>query len=344
MRQFADVMRFVAFGACARHSRRTLLIAAFASPVVLSLRSVHAQTKMRRIGLLSSHTAGETSAWHQAFRKGLAERGWVEGKNISIEYRYADGNSSRAPELAADLVRLHVDVIVASVTPDVFAAHQATKTIPIVMVAAGDPVALGLIKSLARPGGNVTGLAPMSTAVSGKRLELLAEAVPKVARIGVLRNPDNRGGDEQWAELQDPAKRLGVQLLPLEVRALAEVPKAFEDAARQRAGALFLLPDPVITPQMKRIAELAAKHRLPSIFHIAEFADAGGLMSYGSDRADMFRRAAIYVDKLLNGAKPADLPVEQPTTFELVVNMRTAKALGIVIPQTILIRANRVIE
>ena len=339
-------MRPTAFGGHATSFRRTLLIGAVASPLMLCLRGVHAQTatRIRRIGLLSSHTAAETSAWHLAFRKGLAERGWVDGKNINIEYRYAEGDSARAPELAADLVRLRVDAIVASVTPDVFAAQQATKTIPIVMVAAGDPVELGIVKSLARPGGNVTGLAPMATAVSGKRLELLVETVPKLARVGVLRNPENRGGVEQWKELQEPAKRLGVLLLPLEVRSVAELPKALEDATRQRLGALFLLPDPVITPQMKRIAEFAANNRLPSIFHVSEFADMGGLMSYGSDRADMFRRAAIYVDKILNGAKPADLPVEQPTTFELVVNMRTAKALGITIPQTILIRTDRLIE
>ena len=324
--------------------RRTLLLAIAAS-IPVWLRSAHAQApKVRRVGLLSSHTESETASWHHAFRSGLHDRGWIEGKNIKIEYRYGEGRSDRVAEFAAELVRLPVDVILASVTPDALAAQRVTTTIPIVIVAAGDPVELGLAKSLARPGGNITGLSPMTSQLGGKRLELLAEVVPKLARVGILWNPDNAGASGHRNELQTPAKRLGLQLDWLAIRSPKDFDRAFEDATRMRVGALFIIPDPGITPHVKRIADLAAKNRLPSIFHVSEYADSGGLMTYGSDRTDMFRRAAAYVDKILNGARPADLPIEQPTKFELVVNMKTGKALGLAIPQTILIRADRLIE
>ena len=329
-----------------RSTRRALLLATAAWPALAWAGAVRAQApaKVRRIGLLSGHSAADTALWHQSFRQGLRDRGWVEGTNIIIEYRYAEGRSDRLPDLAADLVRLKVDVIVASVTPDALAAQKATKAIPIVIVAAGDPVVLGLVASLARPGGNVTGLSSMTAELGAKRLELLKEMVPRLSRVAVLWNPQGASSTFNWKEIQLPARQLGVQLHSLEVRSANDFDQAFADATRARAGALFVIPDPVITPNLKRIAGLAAKSRLPSIFHVSEFADAGGLMAYGADRGDMFRNAATFVDKILKGTKPADLPIEQPTKFELVINMKTAKALGITIPQSVLVRADRVIE
>jgi putative tryptophan/tyrosine transport system substrate-binding protein len=303
-----------------------------------------AQAKVRRIGLLSSFSPSEAAHWHQAFHLGLRDLGWIEGKNISIEYRYAEGRHDRLPDLAADLVRLKVDVIVTTATSDALAAQKATRAIPIVMVAAGDPVANGLVESLARPGGNVTGLSQMTVELAGKRLELLKEMVPKLSRVAVLWNPQSASATLNWKENQQPARQLGIQLQSLEVRSPNELDQAFEAATRARAGALAILPDPVISTNLKRIVDFAAKSRLPSIYQWSEFADAGGLVTYGPDRADLFRRAATYVDKILKGTKPGDLPVDQPTKFELVVNLKTAKALGITIPQSVLLRAGRVIE
>jgi putative ABC transport system substrate-binding protein len=303
-----------------------------------------APAKIRRIGLLSGHSPSDTAPWHQAFQLGLRDLGWIEGKNVSIEYRYAEGRSDRSPALAADLVRLNVDVIVASVTTDGLAAQQATRVIPIVLVAAGDPVAMGMVGSMARPGGNVTGLSSMTAELGGKRLELLKEMVPTLSRVAVLWNPRGAGSTLGWKEIALPARQLGLQLHSLEVRSPNDFDQAFEAATRARADALFIMPDPVITPNLKRIGGLAVKSRLPSIFHVSEFADAGGLVAYGPDRADLFRRAATFVDKILKGAKPGDLPIEQPTKLALVINMKTAKALGIKMPQSILQRADRVIE
>jgi putative ABC transport system substrate-binding protein len=303
-----------------------------------------ASAKVRRIGLLSPFSPSDTPLSHQAFRLGLRDLGWVEGKNISIEYRYAEGRSDRLPDLAADLVRLKVDIIVTGFTTDALAAKNATRAIPIVMATDGDPVASGLVESLARPGGNVTGLSQMAPELAGKRLELLKEMVPKLSLVAVLWNPENHGSTLNWKETQLPARQLGVRLHSVEVRSPNDFDQAFADATTARAGAIFILPAPVITPNLKRLAALAAKSRLPSIFQWSEFADAGGLVAYGPDRADMFRRAATYVDKILKGARPGDLPVEQPTKFELVINLKTAKALGIKIPQSILVRADRVIE
>ncbi len=325
-------------------SRRTFLLAAAAWPALAWAGAVRAQApaKVRRIGLLSSVSSSDAALWHQAFRLGLRDRGWVEGKNISFEYRYTEGNSDRFPEFATDLVRLKVDVIVASTSPAAFAAQKASKVIPIVMAASGDPVAIGLVASLARPGGNITGLSQMAFELGGKRLELLKEMVPKLSRVAVLWNPQSAASTLSWKELQLPARQLGIELHSLEVRSANDLDKAFEDATKVRAGALFLTPDPVINS--KRTAGLAVKNRLPSIYQWSEFADAGGLLTYGPDRTDMYRRAATFVDKILKGAKPADIPVEQPTKFEMVVNMKTAKALGLKVPQTILLQATRVIE
>ena len=309
-------------------------------------RALRAQTpaRVRRIGLLSLYSPSVTALWHQAFRLGLRDLGWIEGKNISIEYRYAEGSWDPLPDLAADLVRFRVDVIVASSTPEAVAAKNATRTIPIVMVVPADAVGSGLIESLARPGGNVTGLTQMAPELAGKRLELLTEMVPKLSRVAVLWNPQSQPSTLIFKELQVPARQLGVQLHSLEVRSPDDFDKAFEDATRARVGALIPLASPVITTNLKRISDFAVKNRLPSIYQFSYFADDGGLAAYGPDRADLYRRAASYVDKLLKGAKPGELPIEQPTKFELVVNLRTAKALGITVPQSVLVRADRVIE
>ena len=301
-------------------------------------------TRVPRIGLLSSFSPSDTVRWHEAFRQGLRDLGWVEGKNISIEYRYAEGRYDRLPDLAASLVRLKVDIIVATVTADALAAKNATRAIPIVMASVGDPVASGLVESLARPGGNVTGLSQIARELVGKRLELLKEIVPRLSRVAVLWDPQEASSTLGWKEIQLPAQALGVQLHSLEVRSPNDFNKAFEDATRARAGALAIMPTLVVATHFKRIADLAAKSRLPSIYHRREFVDSGGLMAYGVDRSDMFRRAATYVDKILKGAKPADLPIEQPTKFELVLNLKTARALGLTIPPSLLIRADYVIE
>ena len=268
----------------------------------------------------------------------------VEGKNISVEYRYAEGRNDRLVDLAADLVRLRVDVIVTAVTPDALAAKNATKTIPIVMAAVGDPVVTGLVDNLARPGGNVTGLSQMNPELAGKRLELLKEIVPKLTRVTVLCNPQDQMSTISWNELSSPARSLGVQLHSSEVRNAGDFEKAFEDATRSRAGALAIMPAPVFVTNLKRIADLATKSRLPSIFHVTEFVDVGGMLAYGPNRSDLFRRAATYVDKILKGTKPQELPVEQAMKFELMINLKTAKQIGLTIPQSVLYRADRVIK
>jgi putative ABC transport system substrate-binding protein len=324
--------------------RRDLLFLLGAAALAPRVARAQAPATVRRIGILSHVSPSDTAPWHEAFRQGLRDLGWVEGKTISIEYRYAEGRNDRLPELAADLVRLKVDVIVASVLTTATAAQKATRAIPIVVAAGGDPVAGGLVESLARPGGNVTGLSQMAPEMAGKRLELLKEMVPKLSRVAVLWDPQGIGSTLNWKEIQLPARQLGIQLQSLEVRSPGDFDKAFEAAIKARAGALFLTGAPVITTNLDRIAGLAAKSRLPSIFQFTEFADAGGLVAYGPDRSDMFRRAAVFVDKILKGAKPGDLPIDQATRFELVINMKTAKELGIKIPQSVLVRADRVIE
>jgi putative ABC transport system substrate-binding protein len=302
--------------------------------------------KIARIGLLSPFSPSDTTLWHERFRQGLRDLGWVEGKNVSIEYRYAEGRTARLPDLAADLVRLKVDVIVAAVTQDILAAKNATRAIPIVMASPADPVTAGLVESLARPGGNITGLSQMAPEMAGKRLELLKEIVPTLSRVAVLWNPQNpaSGSPLSLKEIQLPARELGVQLHSVEARSSNDFDKAFEDATKARAGALAIMPDPLFAGNLKRIADLAAKSRLPSIFHLSEFANSGGLVTYGPDRSDMYRRAATYVDKILKGTKPADLPVEQPKKFEFIINLKTAKQIGLTIPPNVLARADKVIR
>jgi putative ABC transport system substrate-binding protein len=326
--------------------RRRQLLVALGAGALASAGAVRAQAPptVRRIGLLSGFSPSTWAQSYQAFRLGLRDLGWVEGTNINIEHRYAEGRHDRLPDLAADLVRLKVEVIVTTATSDALAAQKATKAIPIVMVAAGNPVANGLVESLARPGGNVTGLSQMLQELSGKRLELLKELVPRLSRAAVLWNPDSASATLNWEEHQQPARQLGIQLQSLEVRSPNELDKAFEAATGARAGALAILPDPVISTNLERIVDFATRSRLPSTYQSSEFADAGGLLTYGPDRADLFRRAATYVDKILKGMKPGDLPVDRPTKLELVINLKTAKALGITIPQSVLFRADRVIE
>ena len=326
-------------------TRRELLIA-FGAVVMSRPVAVMAQqsAKLRRIGFLSPFARAVTVSSEDAFRQGLRELGWIEGQNIAIEYRYAEDKTERLPDLVTDLVRLKVDVIVASVGVDALAAHKVTQTIPIVMAAGGDPVATGIAASLARPGGNVTGSSQMSHELAGKRLELLKEIVPKLSRVAVFWNPQRTPSTVNWNEMQLPARRLGVQLHSLEVRSADDYEKAFNEAVKARASALILTPDPLIDAHLRQIAEFATKNRLPSIFHLTQFVEAGGLAAYGVNRPELFRRAANYVDKILKGARAGDLPIEQATKFELALNLRTAKAIGISIPQSLVLRADKVIE
>src|SRR5213594_1479201 len=299
--------------------------------------------KVARIGLLSQGSPTSGQHIREAFRQGLREVGYVDGQNIVIEYRYAEGKAERLPDLAAELLRLKVDVIVAGGTPAPLAAKRATRTIPIVMAAAGDPVGTGLVASLAQPGGNVTGLSNFSAELTGKRLQLLKEVVPGVSRVAVLWNAANPVAALLMRETEAAARTLGVQVQSLEVRGLDDFENALPAAISGGAGALFVIDDPLVFSSRMRIADFAARNRLPATAFYKEFAKAGGLMAYGPNLTDQFRRAAIYVDKILKGAKPADLPVEQPTKFELVINLKTAKALGLTIPQSVLLRADQVI-
>ena len=296
------------------------------------------------IGLLSPFWRAETEPWHEAFRQALRSLGWVEGTNARLEYRYADGQTDRLPGLVAELIQLKPDVLVVSVSPDARAAAKATKTIPIVMASTGDPIGTGLIASLARPGGNVTGLTQIATDLAAKRLQLLQEIAPGISRVAVLWNPRGDTSALAWTEIQDPARQLGLKLHSLEVSSGDGFEGAFASALGAKDEALLALTAPIFLVNRRRIADFATKHRMPSMFHLPEFVHAGGLMAYGPDRADLFRRAATYVDKILKGANPSDLPVEQATKFQLVVNLRTAKALGLTIPDSILARVDEVIE
>ena len=302
--------------------------------------------KVYRIGYLSpgSATPGPL-ARHDAFQQGLRDLGYVEGKNIIIEYRFAEGKFDRLPGLAAELVELKVDLIVSVVTQASLAAKNATSTIPVVIVSVSDPLGSGLVASLARPGGNVTGTSAMTAEVSGKSLEALKEAVPKASHVAVLWNPDNSIFQSQiLKEVEVAAKTLDVQLSPIGARNSDEVDRAFAAMNKNDVDALLVLADPVLALQQARIIDLAAQNRLPAMYGLRESAAAGGLMTYGPNYAAIYQRAATYVDKILQGAKPFDLPVEQPTKFELIVNLKTAKALGLVFPASILLRADEAIE
>jgi ABC-type uncharacterized transport system substrate-binding protein len=280
----------------------------------------------------------------QAFRQGLRELGYVEGQNIVIEFRSAEGQYDRLPGLAAELIRLKVSIIVVGSSNAIQAAKQATDTIPIVMGSVSDPVAAGFVASLARPGGNITGISSMMPDLVGKQLELLKEVLPKVSRVALLGNPANPAHAAELRQAQDAAGALGVRLQPLDARDLSEIDRAFAATSTERAGAVIVFSDTVLVDHRTRIADHALRRRLPTVFAVSQFAEAGGLLAYGPSLADGFRRAALYVDKILKGAKPADLPIAQPTKFELVVNLKTAKALGLTIPQSILVRADHVIK
>jgi ABC-type uncharacterized transport system substrate-binding protein len=324
------------------NGRRAFLQLGVAGLAVARL-PVNGQTeRVRRIGVLSPFAPADAVPWHEAFAQGLRELGWIEGKNIGIEYRYGSGSADLAA-LAEELVRLKVEVIVTSATATP-SAIEATRTIPIVMASNADPVVMGMVRSLARPGGNVTGLSQISSELAGKRLELLQEIVPDLARVAVMWNPRGGGSTVSWQEMQHPARSLGLQLHPLEAQSSTDFDRAFAEANRAHVGALAIMPSPLFAANLRQIAYLAIKHRLPTVFNLREFVDAGGLLSYGPNRTDEFRRAATFVDKILKGTNPADLPVEQPTKFDLAINLRTAQALGLKIPQSLLLRADELIQ
>ena len=318
-------------------------VAVVSSP--LAPAAEHAK-RVARVGFVFSQSPSSpiSKRYQQAFWDRLRELGWVEGQNLIIESRWAEGQIDRFPALMADLVARRVDIIICSGTPAAIAAKNATSTIPIVDAVMGDPVGTGLAASLARPGGNLTGLSMgMTEGIAGKWLELLQETVPRLSTIAVIANPDHAMTREQAKRLEAIAPTRGMKVRIIEVRGPEALDRAFEQAGRT-AQAVLVLADPNLLIQQRRIVALAATHRLPDIHSQREFVDAGGLMAYGPDLAVMFRRAADYVDKILRGAKPGDLPIEEPTTFELVVNLKTAKALGLKIPESILLRANELIR
>ena len=324
-----------------RYSSRWLL-------VLLTLASVHlaeAQQpqKIPRIGYLTL-SSSSPSPLQEAFRDGLRQLGYVEGQNLHIEYRYAAGKAERLKELAAELVGLKLDVIVAANTQSIEASRRSTKTIPIVFPVTFDPVASGFVASLAQPGGNLTGLTTLNQEVAGKRVELLKEVLPKLSRVAVLRDPTNTGSLFALKETEAAANHLGIRTQVLEVRNSDEFEGAVKSAIRERSHALILLPDNLFIRQPARMIDLVTRNRLPTMFGDHESVEAGGLMYYGVNLADLYRRAATYVDNILKGAKPADLPIEQPTKFELVINLKPAKQIGVTIPRNVLARADRVIR
>jgi len=329
--------------------RRKILAAVLTILFLTTVPPAEAQQpkKVPLIGYLSSSDPAGESTRAEAIRRALRERGYIEGQNIAIEYRYSEGKQDRQPELAAELVRLKADIIVvAGGIRTIQAAKNATKTIPIVMAGLGaDPVEAGLVESLAHPGGNVTGNTTLARELAGKRLELFKEAVPKLARVAVLYDPASSGGVLEVKEVLPVAARaLGLTLQPWEVRAADGFDRVFAAMGRQRPDGLYALGSPLINTNRKRIVGFVLKSRLPSVYISREDIEAGGLMSYGADLADSYRRVAYFVDRILKGAKPADLPVEQPTKFELVINLKTAKQIGLTIPPEVLARANRLIK
>jgi putative ABC transport system substrate-binding protein len=326
--------------------QRGILFLALALLVFFPFHHGHAQqpTKVAKIGYLSFRSASGPAPGLDAFRRQLRVLGHVEGKNLAFEYRYAEGKPERFPALVEELVRLKVDVLVMPGTPAALAAKNATKTIPIVFVAVADPVPTGLVDSLARPGGNITGLTEIAEVLAGKRLELLKETVPKLSRVAVLWNPRNPANAQQWKESQLAAKKLGLQLHSMEVSNTDEFEGAFKAAAKARSGALAVAQDSLVNSNQQLIVDLALKHRLPALYHVGAFVAGGGLMSYGPDQNETYKRAAVYVDKILKGAKPADLPVEQPKKFEFIINLKAAKQIDLTIPPNVLARADRVIR
>ena len=322
---------------------KKIILLILCSPLFIPYSSATAQqaTKIPRVGYLRLI---ENPVNDEAFRKGLREMGYVEGQNIQLEYRYSGGSLERLAEYAQELVHLKVDVIVAASTQSIDAARRATTTVPIVFPVTADPVASRFITSLAQPGGNLTGLTTLNEQVAGKRVELLKEVIPRISRLGVLRNPTNSGSAFALKETERAANHLGLTLKVLEVQNAAELEGAFNRAIKEQAGALLVVVDNLFASQRKRIAALGRNHRLPMMSGESADVEAGSLMYYGVNLPDLFRRAATYVDKILKGAKPADLPVERPTKFEFLINLETAKQIGLTIPRNVLARADRVIR
>jgi len=314
--------------------------------VLLTVSSGEAQqpAKLPTIGLLGAASASSYAPFVEAFRQGMHDRGYVEEKNVAVEYRWAEGKYDRLPDLAAELVRLKVDVIVTHGTPGTLAAKQATATIPIVMTVVGDPVGSGLVASLARPGGNITGTSIFAPELGPKRLELLKEALPRVSRVAVLWNADNPINGPTVKSIEKLAQTLKTQLQEVQVREPSEFDKAFSSMVAKRADALLVLEDAMLNDQAKQIADRAAKSRLPTVFGFGGAVDVGGLMAYEASWPDLWRRSATFVDKIFKGAKPAELPVEQASKFQLVINLKTAKQIGVTIPQSFLFRADKVIK
>jgi putative tryptophan/tyrosine transport system substrate-binding protein len=325
---------------CGSRVRLVVIIAVLA--IALCGPVVNAQQpKIPRIGYLRFI---EFPVLDSAFRQGMRELGYIEGQNIRVDYRFAGGNFERLAQFAAELVSLKVDVIVAGSTQSIDAARRATKTIPIVFPVTFDPVESGFVTSLAHPGGNLTGLSTVNPDAAGKRVELIKELIPNLSRLAVLRNPTNSGSGFPLRETETGAKRLGLRLQLLEARTPEEIEGAFRLATKEQAGALIVIIDALFNAQQKQIGEFGIKHHLPEMFDTRQYVEAGGLISYGANLSDLFRRSANYVDRILKGAKPADLPVEQPTKFELVINLKTAKQIGLAIPPNVLARADRVIR
>ena len=304
------------------------------------------QTKVTKIGELIFRSADRPSPGfgRQVFRAKLRELGFIEGKNLVYETRFADSKLDRYPALADELVRLKVDVLVASSTPEALAFRNATKTIPVVFSIASDPVAEGLVDSLARPGGNVTGVTSIAPVLAGKRLELLKETIPKLSRVAVLQNQQDPGSAQSWKEILVAGRELGLQLHRMEVSSAEKFEPAFKEATKAQSAAITVVAGSIATSNTKLVTQLAAKYGLPAVYDRAEFVTDGGLMSYGPDRAELYKRTAVFVEKILKGTKPADIPVEQPTKFELVINLKAAKQIGLVIPPNVLARADRVIR
>jgi putative ABC transport system substrate-binding protein len=333
-----------------RGSRKRAKVICFTLGAMLALciaADAQQPGKVFRIGFLDNSTASGSAIVLKAFRQELTKLGWIEGKNITIEYRFAEQKNERLPELAADLVRLKVDLIVVSGGgPEALEAKKATTTIPIVMASAADPVGSGLVASLARPGGNVTGLSGLAVELNTKRLEILKDAVPKLARVGLLwPSGSGVGADLQLKELRPAALALKLKLEEIETQADAKgFESAFQTAKQNQVNAITTVASNRFFAERKRLVELAGKHRLPAIYFQREFVDEGGLMYYGADYVELFRRAAVYVDKILKGAKPADLPVQQATKFEFIINLKTAKQIGLTIPPNVLARADKVIK
>ena len=346
MSTISDFGLWISDGRRHRRPARKVLLLTLAVTILMVPPAADPQQprKVPRIGFLSSVSANAVRARLEAFKQGLRDLGYVEGESITIDYRLAEGRYDRLPGLAEELLRLKVDVIVTHGVVATLAARRATSAIPIVFGSADDAVAAGLVAGLARPGGNVTGLTVISPELSGKRLELLREVIPSLKRLAVLRNPTNPVSLPELKATQVAAQSLGLLIQSLEVTDPGGFADAFSATTREQAGALIVLSDAMFTGRHAQIVDHAAQSRLPAVYWTREFVDSGGLMSYGPNYADLYRRAATYVDKILKGAKPADLPVEQPTKFELVINLKTAKTLGLTIPQSVLFRADDVIK